>query len=91
MTLTLSNHTLDKLEQLFKTLGYKIRFEKGNFKTGACVLEHSKVIVINKFSDLEAKINALTALIQTIDINENQLDEKQLNFYHNLLQTRLQL
>ncbi len=91
MTLAFTNHTLEKLEQLFKTFGYKIRFEKGNFKTGACVLENSKVIVVNKFSDLDAKINSLVQLLQSMELDEKQLDDKQLNFYHTLHQTRLQL
>ena len=37
--------TLDKIEDLFKALGYKVRYERGNFKPGSCVLLASKVVV----------------------------------------------
>jgi hypothetical protein len=46
--LTVTNHTLEKLENLLKSAGYKVRYEKGNFKTGACLLQSSRMIVVNK-------------------------------------------
>ncbi|HCN84540.1 MAG TPA: hypothetical protein DIT07_13105 [Sphingobacteriaceae bacterium] len=91
MTLTYTQHTLDKLEHLLKSLEYKVRYEKGNFKTGACLLENHKVIVVNKFSNLESKINSLVDMLQQLDINEPLLDEKQRGFLHLLKQTTLKL
>ena len=58
-----TNHTLEKLETLLRTLGYKVRYEKGNFKTGACLLLSSKMVVVNKFSNLESKIQSLAELV----------------------------
>lgn len=89
--LTLTTHTLEKLELLLKTAGYKVRYEKGNFKTGACLLLNSKVIVVNRFSNLESKIAGLAELLQTLDIDQNLLDDKQTAFLHQLKQTKLQL
>nr|WP_237249357.1 hypothetical protein [Sphingobacterium faecale] len=66
-------------------LGYKVRYEKGNFKTGACVIQNSKVIVVNKFSNLEIKINSLIQLIKDFEINKEDLEEKQWVFYKSLL------
>jgi hypothetical protein len=91
MSLTYTQHTLDKLEQLLKGLDYKVRYEKGAFKTGACVLEDSKVVVVNKFSNIESKINALASLLQTINADESLLDDKQKQFLYVLKQTSLQL
>ncbi len=54
---------LKKLEELLKEQGYDVRYEKGNFKSGFCVLEDKKVVVINKFSTLESRIQALTEII----------------------------
>jgi len=68
-----------------ENIGYKIRYEKGNFRTGACVLQHTKVIVVNKFSTLEIKINSLIQLIREFEINIKDLDEKQGQFYKSLL------
>ena len=90
MALTLTQHTLDKLELLLKTLNYKVRYEKGNFKTGACVLENSRVIVVNKFSNLESKIMSLAALVQTLETEDSLLDEKQKGFLYLLKQTKLE-
>ncbi len=90
MSLTYSQYTLDKLEGLLKTPGYKVRYEKGNFKTGACILENSKVIVVNKFSNLENKIIALVELVKVLNIDENLLDDKQKQFLYTLKQTTLQ-
>lgn len=90
MALTFTQHTLDKLEQLLKTLGFKLRYEKGNFKTGSCVLENNKMIVINKFSNLESKINSLAELLQRTDADDSLLDEKQKAFLYMLKQTKIE-
>jgi hypothetical protein len=91
MSLSYTQHTLEKLEQLLKSLEYKVRYEKGNFKTGACILEESKVVVVNKFSNVESKINSLAQLLQNIQADESMLDEKQKQFLYVLKQTSLQL
>lgn len=89
--LTNTNHTLDKLENLLKCAGYKVRYEKGNFKTGACLLQNSRMIVVNKFSNLESKIQSLTELIRQLEIDVKTLDDKQLAFFQSIKQTELQL
>lgn len=89
--LTITTHTLEKLETLLRTAGYKVRYEKGNFKTGACMLLSSKVVVINKFSNLESKINAIAELVRELEFDLNLLDEKQVSYLQQIKQTRLQL
>jgi hypothetical protein len=89
--LTITTHTLEKLETLLRSAGYKVRYEKGNFKTGACMLLDSKVIVVNKFSNLESKIHAITELIRELELDHNLLDDKQIIFLQQIKQTRLQL
>ena len=91
MSISISNHTLEKLEQLLKDLGYNVRYEKGNFKTGSCLIENSKIVVVNKFLNLESKIGALIELIKTLEFEEVLLNEKQKTFYYSLQQTKLQL
>ncbi|RNL56601.1 hypothetical protein [Pedobacter jejuensis] len=89
MSLPLTNHTLEKLEQLLFAMGFKVRYEKGNFKTGSCLLEHSKIIVVNKFSNLEGKITALVNLVKQTTTDENLLDDRQRQFFQSLQQTEL--
>jgi len=91
MSLSYTQHTLEKLEQLLRSLEYKVRYEKGNFKTGACILENSKVVVVNKFSNTESKINSLAEMIQQLHADDSLLDEKQKQFLYVLKQTSLQL
>ena len=72
----LTQHTLDKLEDLLLQAGYTIRNEKGNFKSGSCVLESSQVIVLNKFAPVETKVGFVIEAIQSITLDETLLDEK---------------
>jgi hypothetical protein len=89
--LPLTTHTLEKLEMLLKTAGYRVRYEKGNFKTGACLLQSSKIIVVNKFSNLDSRIIAITELARELEIDHKLLDEKQIAFLQQLKQTQLEL
>lgn len=91
MSLSYTQHTLDKLELLLKTLNYQVRYEKGSFKTGACMIDSNRMVVVNKFSNIESKINALAVLLQQIPADETLLDEKQIQFLYSLKQTTLQL
>ena len=89
--LTLTTHTLEILEILLRTAGYRVRYEKGNFKTGACLLLNNKIIVVNKFSNLESKIQAIVELIRDLELDYQVLDDKQITFLQQIKQTRLQL
>lgn len=90
MSISITSHTLEKLEQLLTDLGYRVRYEKGNFKTGSCLMESSKMVVVNKFSNLESKIIALIELIKVLEVDEPLFSEKQKQFYYSLLQTSIQ-
>ena len=76
---------------LLRSAGYKVRYEKGNFKTGACLLLDSQVVVVNKFSNLESKIYALARLIRELELDYKLLDEKQITYLQQIKQTKLQL
>jgi len=57
---------LQELEEEIKTLNYILRYEKGNFNGGYCIVKHTKVVVVNKFFPLEGKIAVLTDIIRQI-------------------------
>ena len=84
-----TQHTLDKLEELYTQAGYSIRNEKGNFKSGSCVIVASKVIVLNKFSTVETKVAFLVESIQKIEMDETLLDEKNRKLLQELKQTEI--
>jgi len=70
-------NNLKKMEEIFAGHGYIIRYEKGNFNSGYCILENKKVIVINKYFDNEAKINCLLDIFTQIDIDYHELKEEE--------------
>lgn len=80
-----NSYTLGKIENIFKASEYVIRYERGNFNSGYCILEAKRVIVINKFYDTEARINCLLEILNDVLINEDSLEEKDLKYYQSLL------
>lgn len=76
-----TQHNLGKLEDLLNDLGYKVRYEKGSFRTGACLLQNTKVIMVNKFSNLEVRIQSLLTLLREIEVDTTILDDKKKEFY----------
>lgn len=82
-----SLHT--KIEGIFQSLNFKIRYEKGTFKSGYCILEDQKVIVINKFFPLESKISTLLEILKVIEVDASRLDPGQNKLIQKLKQTEL--
>ncbi len=62
-----TKHTLQKIEELIEELGYKVRYEKGSFQSGYCLVENTKIVVINKFFETESRINTLIDIIDKIE------------------------
>jgi hypothetical protein len=65
--------TLNKLEKVLEESGYVIRYERGNFQSGYCILEDRKVIVLNKFLSTEGKINTMIELLPQLEMLYDQL------------------
>lgn len=65
--------TLDKAEKVLDEAGYIVRFERGTFQSGYCILEQKKVVVLNKFLQLEGRINTLFDIIPQLTINPDLL------------------
>jgi len=76
-----SKSNLEKLELLFKELEYTVRYEKGNFNSGYCLVEHKKIVVVNRFYDIEGRINILLDILSTLSIDEASLTEKSQQFF----------
>ena len=57
---------LKKIEEVFEENGYQVRYDKGNFKSGYCLLEDRKMVVINKFAAVESRINTLLEIIKVL-------------------------
>jgi len=72
------------MEELYEEARYIIRYEKGNFNSGYCILEERRVVVINKFFSVEGRINALVEILPTINIKEDELSGEMLKWYKQL-------
>lgn len=68
-----TQHTLDKIGKIVEEAGYIVRYERGSFQSGYCILEEKKVVVLNKFLQLEGRINTLIDLIPALKIEASQL------------------
>lgn len=80
-----TRHNLKKLETLFKEIEYTVRYEKGSFNSGYCIVEDRKIAVINKFYDVEGRINVLLEILSNIPVEEARLEEGTQKFYKQLL------
>ncbi len=85
MNIKITANTLKKLEQLFEEARYIIRFEKGTFNSGYCILEDKRVVVVNKFLNLEGRINALSEILPSINVIEGDLSTESLKFYKQIM------
>lgn len=65
--------TLDKLEDILGESGYVVRYERGTFQSGWCLLEARKVVVLNKFLNTEGRINTLMEIIPQLNIDFDKL------------------
>jgi hypothetical protein len=77
--------TLDKLEEIPKETGYVLRYERGTFQSGYCILEERKVVVLNKFLQTEGRINTLIDLIPQLEINPEALTEESKKLYTEII------
>ena len=68
--------TLKKLEELFDELDYAVRYEKGSFQSGYCIVESRRVAVVNKFFDTEGRINTLLDILSKFEFDPASLSEK---------------
>jgi hypothetical protein len=74
-------NTLKKLEELFEEMEYVVRYEKGSFNSGYCLVENKKIAVLNKFYDTEARINCLIEILNTQNLDASALGEKSKEFF----------
>jgi len=77
--------TLDKLESIPEEAGYVLRYERGTFQSGYCILEERKVVVLNKFLQTEGRINTLLDLIPQLDIKQERLSGESRKLFNEIM------
>lgn len=79
-----TNQFLTKLEDLIAESDYILRYEKGNFKSGYCLLKEQKIMIVNKFYTTEGKINTLLDILKIITLDTKKFTEKSHKLYQEL-------
>lgn len=81
--------TLNKLEKILEESGYVVRYERGSFQSGYCILEEKKVVVLNKFLNTEGRINTLIDLIPSLQVTYELLTTDSQKMYDEVRQKSL--
>ena len=71
-----TKNTLRKLEAVFEQLDYKVRYEKGNFKSGYCIVEEKKIAVINKFFDVQGRATTMIEILSRMKLDPEKFDDE---------------
>ena len=77
--------TLNKLEKILEESGYIVRYERGSFQSGYCILEHKKVVVLNKFLIPEGRVNTLLDIIPSLMVNYDSLTHESQKLYDEVM------
>ena len=80
-----NQQTLNKLEKILEEANYVVRYERGSFQSGYCILEDKKVVVLNKFLNTEGRINTLIDLIPNVSITYDLLTLEAQKLYDELM------
>lgn len=91
MAVKYTKHFLNKLEDLFSETDYILRYEKGKFQSGYCILKDTRIAIINKYFPLDGKINSLVEILRTIEVDTSGLSEKNKKLYDELSQDSIKL
>lgn len=81
----ISPSSLSRLEAILNQAQYTPRYERGTFQSGWCLLEQKRIVVLNKFLDVEGRINVLLELIPKLEINYDLLTHESQQLYDEVL------
>lgn len=77
--------TLTKIEKVLDEAGYILRYERGSFQSGYCILEARKVVVLNKFLPIDGRINTLLDIIPSLTIIPEMLTPDSRKIYEEMV------
>lgn len=87
-----SKANLTRIETILKKEGYSIRYERGNFQSGYCILKEKKVIVINKFLEIKQKLDHFVLIFSQLEPMSAELQsEEDLDFLKTVTNIQIDL
>jgi|YNPBryBLVA2012_1023415.scaffolds.fasta_scaffold07806_2 hypothetical protein len=81
------NQLFDELSEIAKNLGYRIRKETGNFKSNNCIVKQEKIIILNKFANINSYNKTLVAAIKQEDYEKIFIKPQVREFIESLTDT----
>ena len=85
MAMKYTQSTLDKLGDILGQSDYVVRYERGTFQSGWCLLEERRIVVLNKFLSVEGRINTLVEIIPQLSIDFDKLTLESQKLYEELV------
>lgn len=85
MSIRYNPATLAKIEKMIEEAGYILRNERGTFQSGYCILEQKKVVVLNKFLQIEGRINTLLDIVPILNITADHLSPDHRKLYEEII------
>ena len=85
MQMKYNQSTLNRIEAILEEAGYLVRYERGTFQSGYCILQQKKVVVLNKFLTVEGRINTLTDLMPQLNISFDALTHESQKLYEEMM------
>jgi hypothetical protein len=76
-----TKHNLKKLEDIFNELNITVRYEKGNFQSGYCIVADKNIVIVNKFFDVEARINTLLEILDKKSFSPDDISDENNEWY----------
>lgn len=86
LTMKYNQLTLNKIEKILDESEYVVRYERGTFQSGYCILEDRKIVVLNKFLQTEGRVSILIDLIPQLNVNPGQLSPDTRKAYEEVIQ-----
>ena len=60
---------LEELRETVEALGYKIRYERGDFSGGSCILREERLLVVNRKYTIERKISVIARALSELGVD----------------------
>ncbi len=79
---------INELKDLAYQLGATVRFEKGDFRGGYCILNESKVVVINKSANDQRRANILASALKDLGIDSIYVSPKVREFIDSMAEPK---
>ena len=84
-----TKHNLSRLEEIFKDLKVTIRYEKGNFQSGYCIVVGKNIIIVNRFFEVESRIQTLLDILDNNHLSTEELSDESREWLNKLKKSSL--